>query len=878
MESQAHIGRGASLSCGMWIVIGGLSCATHAHAQTTLPRIDAQTETAASSPPASAAFTVKPTAAMSETEWSSLRATYECRRHALFVGVDAYQARNQGQQWLARFDGRGVTLRPDAGGWTWGLELARFGFAGEDREVCSPLAVCADGQRMTYAWDATWEEWWVNSERGLEHGYTVHERPTPWTAGPLTITLAVRGDLSPRVQADGRGLYFSTAFGVDALTYTGLSVFDADGLTLPARFQASGSTVILLIDERGARYPLTIDPIAQQAYLKASNTSAGDQFGGSISVWGDTVVVGARFEDSGATGVNGNQSDNGALDSGAAYVFVRSGAVWIQEAYLKASNTDAGDQFGWSVSVSGDTLVVATPAEDGAATGVNGNELDNSANGAGAAYVFVRNGGTWSQQAYLKASNAEATDNFGSSTSVSGDTLVVGAFGEDSSATGVNGSEADNSAGGAGAAYVFVRNGTAWTQQAYIKASNTGANDFFASSVSVSGDTVVVGSPLEDGNATGVNGTQNDGSSDAGAAYVFVRSATTWSQEAYVKASNTGGLDRFGSSVSVSTNTIVIGALDEASNATGVNGNQSDDTADSAGAAYVFVRNGSTWSQQAYLKASNTETNDYFGSAVAVAGDTAVIGAVGEDSNATGLNGNQNNNSLSSAGAAYVFARSGTTWTQRAYLKASNTGAVDVYGGSVSVDGDTIAVGAIREASNATGVNGLQSDNSALNAGAVYVLVAYADPTPYCFGDGSGTACPCSHVGAPSRGCPNFAAALGAELAGSGVASIAFDTLALTSTNAIPFGPGLYFQGSAPIAAGTVFGHGLLCVTGSTPRLEIRFADSLGTSSTTVPIHILGSTAASDVRYYQMWYRDDPGYCPNVGFNLTNALSITWTY
>ncbi|MFQ5747827.1 MAG: FG-GAP repeat protein [Planctomycetota bacterium] len=142
------------------------------------------------------------------------------------------------------------------------------------------------------------------------------------------------------------------------------------------------------MEEQGAVYPLTLDPIAQQAYLKAFNKDAFDSFGGSVSVSGDTVVVGARLEDSNATGVNGNQNDNSANNAGAAYVFVRNGTTWSQEAYLKASNTDAGDSFGGWVPVSGDTLVAGASREDSNAIGVNGNQGDNSFDCAGAAYVF----------------------------------------------------------------------------------------------------------------------------------------------------------------------------------------------------------------------------------------------------------------------------------------------------------------------------------------------------------------------------------------------------------------------------------------------------------------------------------------------------------
>ncbi|MEI6784777.1 MAG: FG-GAP repeat protein, partial [Verrucomicrobiota bacterium] len=357
----------------------------------------------------------------------------------------------------------------------------------------------------------------------------------------------------------------------------------------------------------------------------------------------------AFAEDSSATGVNGDQSDNSAQNSGAAYVFVRNGTTWTQQAYLKASNTDAGDWFGYSVAVSGDTVVVGARQEYSNATGVNGNQSDNSQYNAGAVYVFVRNGTAWSQQAYLKASNTDGGldqwggDYFGSSVAVSGDTVVVGADGESSSAIGVNGDQSDNSAPSSGAAYVFVRSGTTWTQQAYLKASNTWGYEHFGYSVSVSGDTVVVGASNEF-HATGY-----------GAAYVFVRNGTNWTQQAYLNASNTDDQDEFGSSVAISGNTVVVGVYGEDSSASGVNGNQSNNSALNSGAAYVFVRNGTNWTQQAYLKASNTGTNDRFGWSVSVSGDTVVVGAPGESSSAIGVNGNQSDNSAGYSGAAYIF-------------------------------------------------------------------------------------------------------------------------------------------------------------------------------------------------------------------------------
>lgn len=469
----------------------------------------------------------------------------------------------------------------------------------------------------------------------------------------------------------------------------------------------------------------------QQAYVKASNPGTFDQFGCAAAISGDTMVVGAWTEGSNATGVNGDQTNDNARSSGAAYVFVRSGTNWVQQAYLKASNTEGefprnsgtGDYFGWAVAISGDTAVVGAIGEDSAATGVNGDQIDNSVRDAGAAYVFVRNGTNWTQQAYLKASNTGTNCEFGRVVAVSANTVVVGAHGEKSAATGVNGNQSDLSAPGSGAAYVFIRDGTNWTQQAYLKASNSEIYDNFGISVSVWGDTVIVGARFEDSSATGVNGNQHDQSaSGSGAAYVFVRNGTNWSQQAYLKASNTGTGDWFGGAVGVEGDTAVVGAMWEGSSSTGVNGNQGDNSSISSGAAYVFVRNGTNWTQQAYLKASNTHTDDRFGNSVAVAGGTVVVGAYQEYSNATGVNGNPHGGHATHAGAAYVFVRDGTNWSQQAYLKASNTKVGDWFGFSAAISGDTVVIGASMEDGGSSGVNGDASDFSNGQSGAAYVF------------------------------------------------------------------------------------------------------------------------------------------------------------
>ena len=405
------------------------------------------------------------------------------------------------------------------------------------------------------------------------------------------------------------------------------------------------------------------------------------------------------------------------------------------QAYLKASNTRENAGFGYSVAVSGNTLVIGSPYESSGATGVDGNQADTSVVDAGAVYVFVRENRLWRQQAYLKASNTAAppspmtaSQHFGYSVAISGDTIVVGALGEASAASGVNGDQTDRSANLAGAAYVFVRVRGVWSQQAYLKPSNTAAGQQFGDAVAISGDTIAVAACGESSNARGVNGNQTDTSAfAAGAVYVFVRSGTIWSQQAYLKASNTAAFQQFGFAVAISGDTVVVGANGESSNATGVNGNQADNSAPAAGAAYVFVRshfaNGIFWTQEAYLKASNAAAHQNFGVSVAASGDTLVVGAHFESSNALGVNGNQADTSSPGAGAAYVFVRSPLVnhpvarrrainvgpgnlvrryfWVQQAYLKASQaseTLATDLvdganFGWSVAISGDVVIAG-----------------------------------------------------------------------------------------------------------------------------------------------------------------------------------------
>src|SRR6267142_1888270 len=397
-------------------------------------------------------------------------------------------------------------------------------------------------------------------------------------------------------------------------------------------------------------------------------------------------------------------------------------------AYIKASNAKKDDQFGFTVALSGDgnTMAVGATGESSAAKGVNGNQADTSMAGAGAVYVFTRGGATWTQQAYVKASNTgekEDGDQFGYSVSISsdGNTLATGAIAEDSAATGINGDQSSNAADGSGAVYVFTRSGATWSQQAYVKPWNTTVRGgLFGYSVGLSGngDTMAVGTYDED--------------RGKGAAYIFARTGATWSQQNRLTTSNAEAGDSLGCAVAVSDdgNTVVAGAFDEDSILRGIqppNEGSNDAASDvSTGAAYVFVRNGTAWTQQAFIKATNTRLNDQFAWALALSrdGDTLAVGAHLEDSGAIGLNGDQENASAEDSGAVYVYARSAAKWAPVAYVKASNTKASAEFGISLALNGDgkVLAVGAFKDSGGGIGINPTKSAaKAAPESGAAYV-------------------------------------------------------------------------------------------------------------------------------------------------------------
>ena len=460
-------------------------------------------------------------------------------------------------------------------------------------------------------------------------------------------------------------------------------------------------------------------------YFKASNSVRRNNFGRAVSLSadGNTMAIGATYEESAAFGNEDNEDDQ-VTAPGVVFIFTRIDGAWQQQAYVKASNADQADGFGEAVSLSADGSVLAIGAgdEDSAATGVDGDQDDDSADGSGAVYVFGRSGDMWQQQAYLKAGNTVQLDNgrgdnFGRAVSLSadGDTLVVGAENEDSAATGVNGEQNDESAPNSGAAYTFTRINETWQQQAYIKADERAVR--FGGAVSLSGDgkTLAIGA--------------------SGAYYVFTLDDGNWQQQTKLDASN--GV-RTATSLSADGDVLAFAEILEGIAAIEVTG---DPDVDETGSVRVYERSDGNWQEQAYLKPVDTD-GDLFGAAVSLGadGNTLAISARRDDSAATGLNGDQSDTTSFSSGAVYVFARESGTWFQQAYLKPGNTDqgitgfaeaftsdledfGPDNFGFAVSLsaDGATLAVGANGENSAATGVGGEQDDESAFDAGAVYL-------------------------------------------------------------------------------------------------------------------------------------------------------------
>jgi hypothetical protein len=414
-------------------------------------------------------------------------------------------------------------------------------------------------------------------------------------------------------------------------------------LLLATAIPAVGSLKNNEINTRAPDHPLTSKAGIwnQKQKLLASDGAILDWFGYTVSLDGDTVVIGAP----------GN-SDNGAW-TGSAYVFIRTGTTWTEQQKLLPSDSAIDDTFGLFVSLDGDTVLIGAPFDDD-------NGIDS-----GSAYVFTHTGTTWTQQAKLLASDGAAGDTFGCSVALSGDTALIGA--------GLD----DDNGNASGSAYVFTRTGTTWTQQQKLLPSDGHLEDHFGdATVSLKGETALIGAYMDD-----------DNGADSGSAYIFTRTGTTWIQQQKLLPSDGAGNDIFGLAVSLDGDNALIG------------GEWNDDNGTNSGSAYIFTRTGATWTQQAKLLPSDGKAGDIFGVFVSLNGNTALIGAAGDD------------DAGSESGSAYVFIRTGTTWTQQQKLIASDGSRDDHFGGfSFALDGDTALISAKYD------------DDNGADSGSVYVF------------------------------------------------------------------------------------------------------------------------------------------------------------
>jgi len=471
-------------------------------------------------------------------------------------------------------------------------------------------------------------------------------------------------------------------------------------------------------------------------YLKPTVTQSGDFFGFKVdsNAEGNIIAISNPSEDSNATGINGDATNNASENSGAVYIFVKNADVWTQEAFIKASNTDSGDFFGWSISLNdeGNKLAVGSFREDSGDATINGNQNDNSVNNAGAVYIFNRSGGVWTQEAYIKSnfinlSNSGEGENFGLSLDFNGDgtILAVGAVNDDGGGNGINSNPAQTPAVASGAVHLYSYNGTNWQHDDYIKAAVADDGDFFGSTVKLSntGERLVVSANRERSNSTTINaGETNNSLFLAGAVYSFVKNSGVWSQEAFIKPSTIDAQDRFGLDIAINNDASVlaVGVPFEDSNATGINGDATDNSSSQSGAVFIFTRIGTTWSQQAYIKMPFATTG-WLGWDVDLdsTGNMLIVGAQLESSDASCFNGDPNNTNNSSSGAAFTFTFDGSNWNQTTYIKSPNPDLGDAFGEAVSIskNANAFIIAARREDSS----DGTQNNDSP-DAGAVYVV------------------------------------------------------------------------------------------------------------------------------------------------------------
>ena len=614
-----------------------------------------------------AAQAATPSPELSAAEWHNISAQLEAVRYAARpVGLerDAFAVDNPAQGLSARFDREGVRIwtRESHADHALGLRTVAWGrgAALADLPAVAP-ALGEDGVEFRRA-DVI--EWYRNDRRGLEQGWTLLERPQG-DADPVQIVVAIAGYEAQ--SAPTGGLALRSAAG-EELAYGAPIAWDAHGRDLPVALELDDKArVVIAVDDSDAVYPLTVDPVISNEQAKLDNPDAGfaDHFGSAVAIDGNTVVVGAKQDDNAAIMGDGT-------NAGYAYVFQGSGSSWNLIATLSPSDAGGYEEFGTSVDVDGNLIVVGAPRKN--ATG---------AANAGAAYVFSRNqNGTnmWGEVAKLAVASPATGDRFGTDVAVAGTTVLVGA------------PQRDNMAADSGSVFVFDENGGMWSLTTEIVNPADAASDLFGTAVALSGSTAVVGAPGH-----------NEAGAGSGVAYLFgqnVGGADAWGNSGTLIGSNSASGDAFGSSVDIDGSNIVVGAPTADRN-----------MRSNTGAAYVFIGAALTENELIPSDPDDLNNGDDFGFSVAISGTTALVGARAEDEGG------------GTSGAAYAFTAA-DGWAQGAKFKPADSADLDEFGYAMGLDGSTAVVGALKGDADMQMVN---------DAGAAYIFTLQqtaATPTP----------------------------------------------------------------------------------------------------------------------------------------------------
>lgn len=434
---------------------------------------------------------------------------------------------------------------------------------------------------------------------------------------------------------------------------------------------------------------------AQRIENPVQDSSAWDYFGYALAISedGQTLLVGSPSEDGIGSSINADPTAQGKTNSGAAFLYTLTDGMWQLDTYFKASNADQEDFFGMRVAMSADAslLAVSAPYEASDSAGVDGDDSDNSVELAGAVYTFEQVEGQWQQTHYIKPSTASVKENFcfdprppgspmcyaktpskfgyGLALSASGDLLAVGAPGDNSASAGINGAEDELTKPSSGAVHILRRSADSWEHTDYIKSLNPDADDEFGLSLALSADgmTLAVAAPYEDSHFADVAPSEglsfeveNETEQDSGAVYLLHFADDSWSHQAYLKAPRPDENDLYGWSLDLSSDgsVLAVGSPRDDSEAEGVSENWDNSSAPAAGAVLMYQRDQATgWDMTNYVKASNTDANDTFGRTLVLSadGETLAVAATGEDSRATGVGGDQSDDTGNNAGAIYIY-------------------------------------------------------------------------------------------------------------------------------------------------------------------------------------------------------------------------------